>query len=407
MAKQLRSAQATHQNHIGFALYDLESERFLYEYNSDKYFTPASNTKILTFYTSLRIIGDSIPGLQYILRNDSLIIWGTGDPSLLYNKTFTNDRVVDFLKSTEQSIYLSTANFYSKAFGAGWAWDDYNDTYSSERSPLPVYGNYFTVEKHGSVVRVWPDYFDQYMNVGDKREREDVIRDPHSNQFKFYPGLKRRQDDTWEIPMKLDQEIVGRLLADTLHKPVTPVTIQVHPLVRTVFSVPADSLYKTMMQESDNFIAEQLLLICSGIVRDSLMTEIVIDYSVRNFLNDLPDKVKWVDGSGLSRYNLITPRSIVKLWKKIYDIRPREKLFPLLAIGGETGTLKRWYAADQPYVFGKTGTLSNNHALSGYLVTKSGKILIFSFMNNNYLSSVNEVRHYMQDILYNIYLNYK
>lgn len=404
---KLSKAQSENQNHIGFALYDLEEAKFVYEYNSDKYFTPASNTKIFTFYTSLRIIGDSVPALQYITRNDSLTFWGTGDPSFLYNKTFSNSKVYDFLINRKEKLFLSTTNFYSQPFGAGWAWDDYNDSYSSERSPFPVYGNFFTVEKTGSMVTVLPDYFDQYLSIGERREKEDVIRDPHSNNFKFFPGVKRRSVDRWEIPMKLSQDVVSSLLADTLHREITNIVEQIHPLAEPVFSVPADSLYKTMMQQSDNFIAEQLLLICAGIVRDSLMTEIAINCSMKNFLYDLPDKPKWVDGSGLSRYNLMTPRSIVMLWKKIYDVKPREELFPLLAIGGKTGTLRKWYAADQPYIFGKTGTLSNNHSLSGYLVTKSGKTLIFSFMNNNYLSSVNDVRSYMQSILYNIYQNYK
>jgi D-alanyl-D-alanine carboxypeptidase/D-alanyl-D-alanine-endopeptidase (penicillin-binding protein 4) len=78
----------------------------------------------------------------------------------------------------------------------------------------------------------------------------------------------------------------------------------------------------------------------------------------------------------------------------------------LLATGGVNGTVKNWYKADKPYIFGKTGTLSNNHALSGFLVTKSGKTLIFAFMSNNYVATTSDIRRNMQNILKNIYDNY-
>jgi D-alanyl-D-alanine carboxypeptidase/D-alanyl-D-alanine-endopeptidase (penicillin-binding protein 4) len=161
-----------------------------------------------------------------------------------------------------------------------------------------------------------------------------------------------------------------------------------------------------MMQESDNFIAEQLLLVCSQAVSDTLQPDIAIRYIKKNFLRDLVDEPQWVDGSGLSRYNLFTPRSIVEVWKKIYKLIPRDRLFAILATGGRSGTIKNWYKGDQPYIFGKTGSLSHNHCLSGYLVAKSGKTFIFSFMNNNFASPVNEIKINMENILKSIYENY-
>ena len=74
----------------------------------------------------------------------------------------------------------------------------------------------------------------------------------------------------------------------------------------------------------------------------------------------------------------------------------------LLPIGGVDGTIKNWYAPDEdeaPYVFAKTGTLSNNHSLSGFVKTKKGKLLTFSFMNNNYSGSSSEVKFEMEKVL--------
>ena len=134
-------------------------------------------------------------------------------------------------------------------------------------------------------------------------------------------------------------------------------------------------------------------------ISDTLKPEIAIRHMEKNFLADLPDRLVWVDGSGLSRFNLFTPRSIVKLWDKIDQQIPRERLFKLLAVGGRSGTLKNSYKADQPYIYGKTGTLSNNHSLSGYILTKKGKALIFSCMSANYVQPTSEVRKNMEQIL--------
>jgi len=164
-------------------------------------------------------------------------------------------------------------------------------------------------------------------------------------------------------------------------------------------SIPVDSLYRVMMQDSDNFIAEQLLLQCAAAVSDTLKPEIALRYAKKKLLADLPDSLQWVDGSGLSRFNLFTPRSIVGLWKKVYQIVPQERLFKLLAVGGKTGTLKNWHKAEEPYIFGKTGSLSNVRALSGFLISKKNKILIFCFMNNNFTVSGTEVRTRVEKIL--------
>jgi D-alanyl-D-alanine carboxypeptidase/D-alanyl-D-alanine-endopeptidase (penicillin-binding protein 4) len=400
------STEIDFQDHTGFMLYDPSTKETIHAFNADRYFTPGSNTKIFTFYTSLRILGDSVPALKYIVRKDSLIFWGTGDPSFLYKFTFNNFKVYDFLKNAKQKLYFSNSNFYAAHFGKGWAWDDYNYAFSAERSPFPVYGNIFGVERKGGIVTVVPEFFQPFFSIGDRKEKEELEREVSSNKFKIHPGVKQPRTRTWDVPMKVDQKLIADLLSDTLKKKVTPIKKVQPPMAQPVYSILTDSLYSVLMQDSDNFIAEQLLLMCADVVRDSLKTETAINYSIRNFLSDLPDKPIWVDGSGLSRYNLFTPRTMVKMWEKISELMPRERLFPLLATGGVNGTIKNWYKSEKPFIFGKTGTLSNNHSLSGFLVAKSGRVLIFSFMNNNYISPTNDIRKNMENILRTIYENY-
>ena len=131
-----------------------------------------------------------------------------------------------------------------------------------------------------------------------------------------------------------------------------------------------------------------------------------IDYSLKNYLQGIPQKPRWVDGSGLSRYNLFTPESSVFLLKKMYKEIPKEKLFSYFPVGGESGTLKKYFKNNEPFIFAKSGTLSNNYSLSGYLVTKKGTVLIFSFMNNHYQGSSVERKKEMHEYFLKLYEKY-
>jgi D-alanyl-D-alanine carboxypeptidase/D-alanyl-D-alanine-endopeptidase (penicillin-binding protein 4) len=252
---------------------------------------------------------------------------------------------------------------------------------------------------------VKPQLFSFHLSVGDTVEKSKVVRDMNTNRFVVYQDKKQVKNQSWSIPFKTSVSLTAELLSDTLKKKVSVINFNFSGAGKTLYSVPADSLYKVMMQASDNFIAEQLLLVCAGVLSDTLKPEIAIEYMKKHHLNDLPDTAVWVDGSGLSRYNLFTPASIVRLWEKVYEKVPPERLFPLLAIGGKTGTLKNSFKNDPPYVYGKTGTLSNNHSLSGYLISKKGKTYVFSFMNNNHPAASSAVRKEMESILKLIYEN--
>src|SRR3984885_8132627 len=138
--KLFKHSQIVKDHFTGFALYDLDDKKMIYELNADKYFTPASNTKLFTFYTCLKMLGDSIPALRYVNRHDSLIFWGTGDPSFLHSR-LRGLRVFSLLKNADKQLYFSAGQYQNEFFGSGWAWDDYNDYYQAEITELPIEDN--------------------------------------------------------------------------------------------------------------------------------------------------------------------------------------------------------------------------------------------------------------------------
>jgi serine-type D-Ala-D-Ala carboxypeptidase/endopeptidase (penicillin-binding protein 4) len=406
LKKQIHQTESIFQDHTGFILLDPASSKVVFQHKADRYFTPASNTKILTLFSCFTILGDSIPAIKYLESGDSLIFWGTGDPSFLYSKVYSTPTVVDFLRNNSKPLYFSTANFHTTRFGSGWAWDDYAGAYQPERSALPMYGNLLTATLKNNVITVQPPGLSREITIGTAQKEAEILRDEYSNKVVFRPAFIS-MDDSFEVPFFGSDSLTRELLQDTLLRTIKLIPRKLDKQAKTLYSVPVDSVYKVMMQESDNLIAEQLLMQCSMVLSDSLKPEIAITFMQRNQLADLPDKLKWVDGSGLSRYNLVTPRSIAMVWKKLYDKVPAQRLLPLLATGGANGTVKNWYKADTPYIFGKTGSLANNHCLSGYLKTRSGKTLIFSFMNSNYLASTSAIRRNMQEIFEYIREKYK
>lgn len=411
ISRSFEKDQAFKQGFSGLVVFDPATNKVIYERNAEKYFTPASNVKLLTFYTGLKILGDSVPAFKYGVKNDTLIFKGTGDPSFL-NPDLPNSKVFDFLKKSDKKLFFHPPVETEAFFGPGWSWDDYNSYYSVERTAFPVYGNRmnFSVSPGQNDFNVIPRVFRDSVKISNSKipsERSLYFRREQGNNRVTYTTGSAPKMYEQDVPFKYSSELLVKILSDTLEQEVRilkdlPMNFSLN---RELFSISADSLYKRMLEVSDNFIAEQILLLSAQRIADTLLAGIAIDHMKENFLKDLPDEVYWVDGSGLSRYNLVTPRSMVKLLSKIYKEVPQERLFNMLATGGKSGTLKNSYAAEEPYVFAKTGTLRNNHSLSGFLKAKSGKVLIFSFMNSNYTVPTSELKKQMEIILLELYKN--
>ncbi|GAA4317618.1 hypothetical protein GCM10023115_43170 [Pontixanthobacter gangjinensis] len=407
--KQFNESAIFQKGFAGLAVYDPEEDKMLYEHNSGKYFTPASNTKLFTLYTGLVILEDSLKALEYSIKGDSLIFKGTGDPSLL-NPDLPESKIYNFLKQSPYQLFYAPPKYQEKSLGPGWAWDDYDSYYSAEKIDLPIYGNLIQLTFSGNnAPKVSPEILqDSVQQVAAFfPENKYAQRELSSNKI-TYQAYDRGEKWTQQVPFKFSEELIASLLTDTLKKPVAIYKDEMKDLEfdKTLYSIPSDSIYKRMMQVSDNFIAEQILLMAAGKISDTLKTNIAIKHMKEKHLQDLPDEPMWIDGSGLSRYNLFTPRTMVKLIEKIEAKKPKEELFQILAAGGESGTLKNYYHAETPYIYAKTGTLRNNHSLSGFLLTQSGKTLIFSFMNSNYTVPTYDLKKAMVRILGQIRDNY-
>jgi serine-type D-Ala-D-Ala carboxypeptidase/endopeptidase (penicillin-binding protein 4) len=414
--------------HIGISIYEPATDQYWYNYNATKYFVPASNTKLFSLYAGMKYLGDSLVGLRY-KANDSgeYYLYPTGDPTFLH-EDFKKQPVYEFLKNIYPNKWKAIVlnGWKSEHLGYGWSWDDYSDYYMVQRSAMPVYGNVVNFffngdsligQPYGEFDIVPSDKFSfeekQHFFSRDKKSLPpnfSIKRLMDKNAFEFI-----KTDDKFKpvtIPLIQNNALLNDILKDTLHllnddnfSFVTQETSVALKELKIIHSQPTDSLFTPMMHRSDNFFAEQTLLMASNERLGYMNDEAIIDTILNTDLKDIPQRPQWVDGSGLSRYNLFTPHDFIYILNKLKNEFGFERIKKILPTGG-TGTLKRYFNSDSSFIYAKTGTLSNHVALSGFLITQKNKLLVFSILNNNYEGSTVAVRRAVEKFLQQIRKKY-
>jgi len=431
--------------HVGISIFDPAANKYLYNYQGDKYFVPGSNTKLPTCYAAMKYLGDSLVGARILNYKEDVVVYAAGDPTFL-NYEFKFQPLFKFLNGNGRSVIVRYKHWQDDRLGSGWSWNDFQETYMAERSAMPLYGNlvrFYDVDSCAMAVLgttdslkiksspklfstsdfwfKWRFKFDELYKEGNNEDIKKKIaegkeigfkvsRDFGENKFSVKPSFDLKKNQT--MPFTTSSNITNKLLEDTLHKKVINENIYFDgheklnkASVKIIHSQPTDSLLKPMMHRSDNFFAEQSLLMVSNEMLGVMNDEKIIDTLLKTDFKDLPQKPRWVDGSGLSRYNLFTPQDFVAILNKMKNEFGMERIKVILPTGGE-GTISNYYKADSGYIYGKTGTLSGILSFSGFLYTKKGKLLIFSTLINNHQATATDVRRAIEKFLQGVRSKY-
>ena len=409
-AKALTGDEVLKHAHVGIYLYDAGKSKDIYRYQSDKYFIPASNTKIFTLYAGLRSLGDSIPGMRFRETADTFFIIPTGDPTLLH-PDFPSQPVVSRLQKMTKPIVLELTGDSIQPYGKGWGWDDFNSSYMAERNVMPVYGNLVrwiqSAQSHEqqelqgqmqTFVFSEPDVSWKVRFIEDTSNKSfRVSRRRDENYFEVYQGNESLSVQSVPFITHGVQSALA-LLKDTIYQDIVTVDRKALRTYQTIYTQRSDSVYRQMMHNSDNFFAEQLLLMAANEQLGVMDEEKIIAYLLDSVLKQLPQRPLWVDGSGLSRYNLFTPATFVWMLNHMQKSFGLDRLKSIFA-GANEGTLEGYYSGNEGQIFAKTGTLSANVALSGFLVTHKKRLLVFSILVNNHQSSASDVRRKIEGFL--------
>jgi len=345
--------------------------------------TPASNVKILTVLGSI-YYGDSIPIINYKAYGDTLKISPTGYPLLSHPKYRDKD-LEKFLKKFKYIEYHIPKIDLDK-YGPGWAWDDYNNYYQAERSEMPIYGNVIqAVKKSNGDIEITPD---KYKIDFDFEQKKHIDRSEIENNFSLNPSLFQ-SGDTIYSPFITSRKNTISLLENALG---IKLEFKMEELkdYNVLNSSQVDDVYSAILKDSDNLISESIAANISFRLNDTIS----VDKGVE-LIKSLSKQIELFDGSGLSRYNLVTPKSIISSLHDIYNLIGFDrikKIFPKNYI----------IQGKEEFVWGKTGTLKNNHNYSGYLITDKNRIYIFSIMINHFTNDLSKIKEAIVDFL--IYL---
>jgi D-alanyl-D-alanine carboxypeptidase/D-alanyl-D-alanine-endopeptidase (penicillin-binding protein 4) len=368
--------------HLGLLRVNPETGDTLYSRNAGKLFMPASNQKILTSAVALAQLGPDYryrtviakrgPLKDSVLTGD-LIVIGRGDPTM-------SDRVhgsaaaamaaiADSIKArgiTRVTGVLKQGGnaFPDSIYGYGWEWDDI-----SGESGAPIDELLYN---EGMVQR-----------AAKISGRDTVIsvatRTPgYVYLSALYGALSQRG---------VRIEGLVDLTADSLTVP--------YDTVYVIESPPLREILKFFMKPSQNQIGEVLLktigLEKTGIGSADAGAE-VISTQLRDWGVDSTEVVVY-DGSGLSRHDLVTPRTFVKVLSAMRKDTAFTVYYDAFPIAGVDGTIRSRMKGTpaENNLRGKTGTIEFVRSLSGYVDTADGQKLVFSFLSNHFTTPVSEI----------------
>lgn len=431
---------------VGIKILSLNSGKVVFENDPEKYFMPASNMKNFTVAAALERLGpnfrfetkvfaSALPDSTGTINGD-LRILGGGDVSVstaFYSGDYYKgvDALVDELaKSGVKKINGGLVGDLSYFSGGEnpetWEWDDLQWYYGAGISALPINDNAVDVRisptKPGQPcdVRILPRASVFNVNntctTGGKTSALTVTKRLDRNILEI-SGQMPVGMTPWNGSVAVTQPadlflalLKERLIArgisvsgDVRLLPPAVTTPPTQTLIATLQSPPFGVIAAKTMKPSQNMYTETILWTLgeekrrNGTAVSGTSSAIGLGV-VRDFLTKdvgLPrDSFAQYDGSGISRHDLVTPSAVAALYVYMAKTSKNAQVWrDSLAVGGVDGTLKRRFAgtAVSGNLHGKTGTLDQVSALSGYIKTAGGEELVLSILVNNVTSPADRI----------------
>ena len=410
---------------------DLRTGETIASHAPEQPLAPASNVKLLTAALGYRDLG---PGYEFETtvhavgeRTDrqlvgDLVLSGSGAPDL------SQDHLLDLagqvraagIRQVSGKVVLDASVFDQQTLGSGWTWDDEQFEYGAKSTPIALEGN--TVE----------------ITITDGLDGFDVDVSPRSKIVRLEVDLSRCETEAEEelsVFKERASDVItvrGQLPPESTRVEVSPVNdpmihcghvflgalreqgvdvdgwLQVTHEARsdvgrpcaTVRSAPLSDLVERMTVVSDNFVAEQLArtLAYEGTGEGSwdAWSDIVGEFLTS--LNVEPYRL--VDGSGLSRYNLLPASGIVAVLEWALEQPWGDRYRQSLPVAGTEGTVANRLSDVSPTVRAKTGTLTGTRTLSGYVERDEEPVIAFSCLLSGLAGAAeDDATEYLDDLV--------
>ena len=432
----------------GVKVVSLDTGKVLFAENPQKYFSPASNSKLYTMALVLDRLGSDYriktslysktrPNRSGTLKSD-LIVYGRGDPTLnarlnsndLYRALAPLVRAVADagIKRISGDLVGDGSFFRGPPFGSGWAWDDMQYYYGAPISALTINDNRIEISVKPGLQTNTPFKLTLLPATGWLllSNRTETIAQGGRRSISFYRPLDQNvvyvlgkmplgdsgfaEDVTVPNPAGLfvaffkealakhGVKVTGKLRsANWLDRETRPLDYSKLVELGFVESLPMRDIAREVQKPSQNLYTDLLLAHVGALKRlsNASRNETSEDTGLRElgrFLEEAGVRrgdVQFEEGSGLSRNNLTTPDATVALLQFMIRHREAEAYVKALPVAGVDGTLrnrmKNTLAAGN--MKAKTGTLRWANSLSGYVTSAAGERLAFCVMLNRYHST--------------------
>ena len=409
----------------------------LYARNADKLFMPASNMKLLTGSTALTQLGPDYRWSTTLIahgpiRNGSLVgdlvVRGNGDPSISAHMQKGDAlaplrAIADSLRThgvTRVRGRLVAASMFTDApLGFGWAWDDLDESYSAGVDGLyfnegftevVVYGGAKTGDAAHAATRPATTYPALIMQArttdriapgasaaDSLASRAITVAQDSSRRGVLVSGTIAAGDST-VVEITFRDQRTAYLAA--LREALTSRDIGVDGDAISTASVPAESLFtvrsptlrevlpffeKPSQNQIGEILFKTLALEKTGVGRADSASRVVSRQLIAWGADSDGFAVR--DGSGLSRHDYVSPRTLVRVLDAMSKSPDFRLFYDALPIAGVDGTIRNRMkgTSAQGNVHAKTGTLDKARSLSGYVTTADGHVLLFSALCNNYI----------------------
>jgi len=429
----------------GVFVMSLNDGRVLYSRDADKPFTPASNMKVYTTAVGLDLLGADYRWRTSVYANKQsdangviagdLMLYGRGAPDLISKSRGDAPSLAKLADQLYQSgvreirgqIIGDNSYFRGELFGVGWQWNDIQWYFGAEPSALSIDENSVEVTiapaKQGSnaTVVVNPNSSPVHLTNNTMTGARDtstsigITRDLSGNEVRvwgdfpvdgraFSAFLSVHDPALWAATL-FKQALISRGIKvdgearthDFRSSNADKFDPQKAFELAYEESEPLGTIVHRTNKESNNLFAE-LILRTIGKERgasapdpdprknrergdDEAGTAVVRSWLESKGINTRALAIR--DGSGLSRLDLVTPETSVRLLAAIANTNSATTFHDSLPIAGRDGTLSSRLNKVAGRIFAKTGTLTYTHSLSGYATTPNNETVVFSIMCND------------------------
>lgn len=360
---------------LSFLVVRSRDQAVLFEQEAEKLRVPASTLKLLTAAAVLehlpagrtfttKLLCDSEPRNG---RLRTLYLSGEADPEL------TDDHLRSLALRLQEKgvrrilgdIVVDPGPYAFPPYGSGWAWDDAGHSYSPEIGGLVLNRGEYPLSEHWS--RVIPDGRPAGVWSVPGRAGLLIHGEPPRTAAPPSPSIRTGERFREELE-KLEIRVKGEVRLGTGGR----ISLLEHS------SRDLKSILTKAMAESDNLAMELLYRVNSQRLPSSLKEE----------------SLRVVDGCGLSRYNLLSAKQLVKV---LLANRSLLEILPRAGEGTLRGRLLEGSTAGQ--LRAKTGTLSNVSSLAGYLFPNTHDECVFAILINGHIGTTGERKQLENDLV--------